>query len=70
MKIVLKKDWDGYLAEVERKKNLYVFWYFEEEAINELQKVIDMMTDYYEEELQNQKNLKYLLLKKQYSYAV
>ena len=47
MKIVLKKDWDWYLAEVEGEKNIYAFWYSEEEAINELQKVIDMMTDYY-----------------------
>jgi len=70
MKIVLKKDWNWYLAEVEGKKNIYAFWYSEEEALNELKKVIDMMTDYYEEELQNQKILKHLLFEKQYSYAV
>ncbi len=70
MKILIKKDGDWYLVEVDGKKNIFAFWYTEEEAINELQNVIDMMTDYYNEELQNQKILKHLLLERKYSYAI
>ena len=70
MKILIKKDGDWYLVEVDGKKNIFAFWYTEEEAINELKNVIDMMTDYYNEELQNQKILKHLLLERKYSYAI
>lgn len=70
MKIIVKKDWDWFIAEVAWKPNAYAFWYTQEEAIQELNNVVDMMIDYYNEEMSAQKIIKHLLTEKQYSYAV
>lgn len=70
MKIILKKDWDWFIAEVAWKPNVYAFWYTQEEAIQELNNVVDMMIDYYNEEMYIQKKIKHLLEEKQYSYAL
>jgi len=70
MQIVLKKDWDWFIAEVAGKPNAYAFWYTQEEAIQELNNVVDMMIDYYNEEMSAQKAIKHLLAEKQYSYAI
>ena len=70
MHIIVKKDWEWFIAEVEWKSNIFAFWYSEEEAIKELTNVVDMMLDYYNQEVSTQKVIKNLLNKKNYSYAV
>lgn len=70
MKIIVRKDGEWYIAEVVWKENIYAFWYTEEEAVKELNNVVDMMLDYYNKEVTIQENIKNLLKNKQYSYAV
>ena len=70
MKIIVKKDWEWYIAEVQWKPEVYAFWYTPQEAVKELSNVVDMMIDYYDKEVSIQKNIKNLLTQKQYSYAV
>ena len=70
MKIVVRKDWEWYIAEVQWKENVYAFWYTEEEAVKELNNVVDMMLDYYNKEVSVQETIKDLLKNKKYSYAV
>lgn len=70
MNISVKKDGEGYLAEVIGKENCYAFGYTEQEALAELQKVIEMFQDYYQEELKQQKVISQLLFLKQQEYAL
>ena len=70
MKIIVRRDWEWYIAEVQWKENVYAFWYTEEEAVKELNNVVDMMLDYYNKEVTVQENIKNLLKNKKYSYAV
>ena len=70
MKIIVRKDGEWYIAEVQWKENVYAFWYTEEEAVKELNNVVDMMLDYYNNEVSTQETIKNLLKNKQYSYAV
>jgi len=70
MQIIIKRDWEWFIAEVAWKPNAYAFWYTEKEAIQELNNVVDMMIDYYNEEMSTQKTIKHLLEEKQYSYAI
>ncbi len=70
MKIIVRKDGEWYIAEVQWKENVYAFWYTEEEAVEELNNVVDMMLDYYNNEVSVQENIKNLLKNKKYSYAV
>ena len=70
MKIIVRKDWEWYIAEVQWKENVYAFWYTEKEAIKGLNNVVDMMLDYYNKEVTTQESIKNLLKNKQYSYAV
>ena len=70
MKIIVRKDWEWYIAEVQWKENVYAFWYTEEEAVKELNNVVDMMLDYYNKEVSVQESIKNLLKNKKYSYAV
>ncbi len=70
MNVILKKDGKWYIAEIEDKKHLYAFWYTAEEAIQELKHVIDMMVDYYQEEIQTQKKIQKHLTSKTFAYAV
>ena len=50
MDITIEKDWDWYLAKVVGKDNYFAFWSTEEEALDELQKVIQMINDFNEEQ--------------------
>ena len=50
MDITIEKDWDWYLAKVVGKDNYFAFWNTEEEALDELQKVIQMLNDFNEEQ--------------------
>ena len=70
MKIIVKKDGEWYIAEVEWKDNVYAFWYTEEEAVKELNNVVDMMLDFYNSEITTQETIKNLLKNNKYSYAV
>jgi hypothetical protein len=70
MNIVIRKDGEWYIAEIKWKKALYAFWYSEEEAVNELKNVVDMMVDYYSEEISLQKKIQKYLVSKQLEYAV
>jgi hypothetical protein len=70
MKIIVRKDGEWYIAEVQWKENVYAFWYTEEEAVKELNNVVDMMLDYYNKEVSVQESIKNLLKNKKYSYAV
>ena len=68
--ITIKKDGQWYLAQVKWRKALYAFWYTQEEAVKELKNVIDMMVDYYSEEISFQKKIQKYLAGKQLKYAV
>ncbi len=70
MKIIVRKDGEWYIAEVQWKENVYAFWYTEEEAVKELNNVVDMMLDYYNKEVSVQESIKNLEKNKKYSYAV
>lgn len=70
MNIIIKKDWDWYIAEVKWRKNLYAFGYTKEQAINELKNVLDMMMDYYTQEISFQKKIQKHLSNKTIEYAV
>lgn len=70
MKIIVRKDGEWYIAEVQWKENVYAFWYTGEEAVKELNNVVDMMLDYYNKEVSVQESIKNLLKNKKYSYAV
>lgn len=51
MNITVKKDWDGYLAEVAGQDSIYAFAYTEKEALMELYQVLEMLRDYHIEQL-------------------
>ena len=70
MEVLIKKDGEWYIAEIKWKSALYAFWYSQEEAINELRNVVDMMVDYYTEEIGFQKRIKKYLAAKQLKYAL
>lgn len=60
--IVIRKDWEGYLAEVKWLKNIFAFWYSEDEAKSELLNVVEMMMDFHLELLEKERKLKHQLL--------
>lgn len=67
----IKKDWNGYLAEVEWNDSIFAFWKSTIEAKKELINVIEMMIDYHSELVQNEKSLKESILNtKELNYAV
>lgn len=70
MDIIVRADWDWYLAEVKDKDSLYAFWYSKQEAVDELKNVIDMTVDYYSQEISFQKKIKKQLLSNKIEYAV
>ena len=57
MEIIIRKDGEWYIAEVKSKPNVYAFWYSKEEALNELKNVVDMMVDFYSQEMSSQKKI-------------
>jgi predicted RNase H-like HicB family nuclease len=70
MEIIIRKDGEWYIAEVKSKPNVYAFWYSKEEALSELKNVVDMMVDFYSQEMSFQKKIKKFLMNKSYTYAV
>ena len=55
MNITIEKDWDWYLAKVVGKDNYFAFWNTQREALIELKNVIEMIRDFYEEQIVEQK---------------
>jgi len=70
MDITIREDWDWYIAEIKSKPNIYAFWYSKQEAFSELKNVVDMMFDYYSEEISFQKKVKKFLTNKTFEYAI
>ena len=70
MNIVVRVDWDWYIAEVKDKESLYAFWYSKQEAVDELKNVIDMTVDYYSQEISFQKKIKKQLIGNKIEYAI
>jgi len=62
MKIVIKKDWEWFLAEVEWQENIFAYWNTKEEAKNELLIVVEMMMDYHLELLEKERKIKNSIL--------
>lgn len=60
--IIIKKDWEWYIAEVKWSKNLYAFGYSEAEAKTELLNVVEMMMDFHLELVEKERQLKHQLL--------
>ena len=50
MKIIIKKDGEGYLAKIKDHQNLFAFAYSKKEAIRELNNVVEMIMDYHLEQ--------------------
>ena len=68
---IIKKDWEGFLAEVEWNDSIFAFWKTEIEAKKELISVVEMMIDYHSELVENEKLLKETILNtKELNYAV
>ena len=65
MNITIEKDWDWYLAKVVGKDNYFAFWNTQREALIELKNVIEMIRDFYEEQIAEQKQIESLLLVKE-----
>jgi hypothetical protein len=53
----IKKDGDGFLAEIIGQNNLFAYGETEEEAKQELIYVVDMMIDFHQETLSKEKNI-------------
>ncbi len=70
MEIIIRKDGEWYIAEVKSKPSIYAFGYSKEEALSELKNVVDMMVDFYSQEMSFQKKIKKFLINKSYTYAV
>ena len=68
MNITIEKDWDWYLAKVVGKDNYFAFWNTQREALIELKNVIEMIRDFYEEQIVEQKQIESLLLVKEKEY--
>lgn len=70
MNITIEKDWDWYLAKVVGKDNYFAFWSTQREALIELKNVVEMIRDFYEEQIAEQKQIESLLLVKEKEYAL
>lgn len=70
MNITIEKDWDWYLAKVVGKDNYFAFWNTQREALIELKNVIEMIRDFYEEQIAEQKQIESLLLVKEKEYVL
>lgn len=70
MNITIEKDGDWYLAKVVGKDNYFAFWNTQREALIELKNVIEMIRDFYEEQIAEQKQIESLLLVKEKEYAL
>ncbi|MDQ7009972.1 MAG: hypothetical protein Q9M94_06805 [Candidatus Gracilibacteria bacterium] len=71
MKIIIKKDGEGFLAEVEKQENIFAYGNTKEEAKNELLGVVEMMMDYHLELIEKERQIKKSILNFNFSnYAL
>jgi hypothetical protein len=71
MGVIVQKDGEGYLAQVEWNENIFAYWVTEIEAKKELVWVLEMMIDYHSELVESEKVLKNTILaSKDFDYAV
>jgi len=70
MDIIIKKDGEGFLAEVKNMENLFAYGDSKEKAVSELYNVIEMMMDYHLEQVEIERTIKNQLLKDKMNYAV
>ncbi|MDD3793725.1 MAG: hypothetical protein PHI37_02850 [Candidatus Gracilibacteria bacterium] len=57
--IIISKDGDGYLAEIEGVDNVYAYGSTKEEAKKELLGVLEMIMDYHLEKIEKSRKLKH-----------
>lgn len=70
-KILIKKDWEWYLAQVVGHKNLFAFGLTKKQAYDELLNVIEMIMDYHLEQVETERKIKnHILWTKSANYAV
>ncbi len=62
--VIVQKDGDGFLAQVQEQENLFARWQTQEAALQELDHVIDMMIEYHQAKAHEQQNIKKSLHKK------
>ena len=62
MRIVIKKDWHWYLAEVKWFENLYAYWNTKDLAKKELLWVVEMTMDYHLELVEKERKIKNSML--------
>jgi hypothetical protein len=70
MKTIIKKDGDGYLAQIEGHQNLFAFAYSEKDAIIELKNVVEMIMDYHLEQANDERIIRNELTNAVEKYAV
>ena len=68
--IIIKKDWEGYLAEVIGNDQLFAYGATEEDAKKELLGVVEMTMDYHLELVESERNIKNQLTSKEFNYAI
>ena len=62
MRVIIKKDWEWFLAEIEWQENIFAYWYSEKEAKNELLWVVEMMMDFHLEQVEKERKIKNSIL--------
>ena len=70
MKIIIKKDWEWFLAEVEGQDNIFAYWNTKESAKKELLWVVEMMMDYHLEQVNDERIIRNELIHAVEEYAV
>ena len=68
--IVVEKDGDGFLAQVENHQNLFAFALSEKEAVIELKNVVEMMMDYHLEQINDERIIRNQLVSTIEKYTV
>ncbi len=70
MKILVKKDGEGYLARVQGSANLFAYGLTRDQALEELSGVVDMTMDYHLEQVDVERQALRELLNTRLAYAL
>ena len=70
MKILVKKDGEGYLARVQGSTNLFAYGLTKNQALEELSGVVDMTMDYHLEQVNVERQALRELLNTRLAYAL
>ena len=70
MKILVKKDGEGYLARVQGSSNLFAYGPTRDQALEELSSVVDMTMDYHLEQVDVERQALRELLNTRHAYAL